>query len=528
MFWVLAVLLLIAAGYTHYSFYKRSSIDVAKLKFESYLNRTQSEIEGITADVDLLQSLLSLYEARDSSQKDIERALNLSTRPYTIFIYDQANKLIYWSNDHAPQPNLDLFNLGSSYYSPLQSLYHTILKSQKIGTNIYKILACIPIRIGGTDEPYRHIDKNLPATLQLSTTVGVPIIASSGEEIIYISNSNFDRLTKREVRILLILYGLAFLALAVLIQKIAYLIKKRIGTWTAIGFFLFTSIGIRLASYLFDFTNQFSSSEVFDSTLTQPAFTNSLGNILINIVLILWISVFLVNNVELQKTREMTSLQKVLLSFGGYLVIAFGILWLAKFCQNLIQETSIDFNFESVFNLDKISILALIGIILLLFSLFIWSAKIVSVIQQSNLAVRPRIISGLSAILASMLIAFVIGSSIPIFQFAIVVGIFILLLDIFLEVKTPNFTWIVLWLVVLSGFSSILMFKYNRDKDIAQRTEIAKALSEGADTVAFKEILALIEVMEELLNQVSSWNDLKNIITTTYANNTSGYFKHAL
>ncbi|NND32615.1 MAG: GHKL domain-containing protein [Saprospiraceae bacterium] len=397
------------------------------------------------------------------------------------------------------------------------------MRSQTIGRRTYQVLACIPIRLGGIEEPYRHIDKNLPATLQLSTTPGVPIVTNNGEEFLYIANVDFDRLTKREVGILLLLYSLAFLALAILIQKISYLVKDKIGPWTAIGFFLFTSVGIRLVSYLFDFTNQFSSSEVFNATITEPAFTNSLGNILINIALALWISVFLINNLDFSGVRNLKSTQKILVSFSGYVLIAFGMLWLARFCQDLIQRTSIDFNFESVFNLDKISILALVGIILLLFTLFIWSAKIISVIQEANLAIRPRVVTGLCAILVSMLIATAMKSSIPVFQYAIVVGIFILLLDIFLEVKTPNFTWIVLWLVVLSGFSSILMFKYNKDKDIAQRTDIAKALTEGVDTVAFNEILSLIQVMEEPLDQVSSWLDIKNVITTTFTNTSSGY-----
>ncbi len=116
-------------------------------------------------------------------------------------------------------------------------------------------------------------------------------------------------------------------------------------------------------------------------------------------------------------------------------------------------------------------------------------------------------------------------TSIPFYQYALVGAIFILLLDIFLEVKVPNFTWIVLWLVVLSGFSSILMFKYNRDKDIEQRTFIAKALSEQSDTVALNEILKILSVMSDPIKQVITWQDVKDVISSTFANDPYNYLK---
>jgi nitrogen fixation/metabolism regulation signal transduction histidine kinase len=473
-----------------------------------------------------LKSLLHLYDKDQTSSNINSTALELVSKPYTVFIYDNNKKLLFWSNDDAPQPDWDRISSENPYYLVHQNLYRTILHSQKIAGKTYQVLSCIPIRLGDAAEPYGHIDKNLPSTLQLSTTPGIPIITNSGEDYLYIANTTFERLTKREVRILLILYGFAFLALAVLIQKIAYVVKDRIGTWPAIGFFLFTSVGIRLVSYLFDFTNQFSSSEIFNSSLTEPAFSNSLGNILVNIALTLWVSVFLINNIDLGKISRIGMIQKSLVAFSGYTVIALGMICLAKFCQVLIQETNIDFNFESVFNLDSISILALVGIILLLFCLFIWSAKIISIIQDLDIPIKPRLITGVVAVLLSMPIAYLVSPTIPFVQYAMVVGIFILLLDIFLEVKTPNFTWIVLWLVVLSGFSSILMFKFNRDKDVSQRTNIAKSLTEGPDTVAFNEILSLIEVMEEPLSEVDSWSDLRNVIVTTYAQLPSPYLRN--
>lgn len=515
--------MLIVAVYTHYSFYQRNSLDVAREKFEKYLTETEEEIGAIVDDHSLMSSIIGLYNNDLIEPDNFAKTEELVYKAYTLLIYDRYDNLVFWTNDKAPQPDLSSFNFKNPYYQIHQNLYRTLVSDLKIEKQAYRILSCIPIRLGGADEPYGHIDRNLSSTIQLTTTPGTPIITANGEDFLYIANSNFEKLTTREVRILLILYIIAFLALAMLIQRIAYLVKDKIGTWSSIGFFLFTTIGIRLVSYLFDFTDHFNVLKIFDSTLTAPAFSNSLGNILINVVLLLWTSVFLINNIDLNRLNHLKSLQKSVLSFFGYFLICISMIGLARFCEDLIQKTQIDFNFESVFNLDSISILALIGVILTLFSLFIWSAKIISIIQNFRLPVKPRWFAGISAAVLSLPVAYQVSASIPLLQYALVISIFILLLDIFLEVKTPNFTWIVLWLVVLSGFSSILMFKYNRDKDISQRIEIAKVLTESIDTVAFKEMISLIKMIEEPLHQVTTWQDARNVIASTYYNNSGNY-----
>lgn len=470
-----------------------------------------------------MQLMINLYSEDVIENRNLDRAKDLVTKNYTIFFYDRSNRLISWTNDKVPSPNQQSFEFGSPYYIKDRNIYYTLYFNRQIDRGNYKILACIPVRLANAPDPYGHIDKNLPSDLQLSTNPGIPILTANGEDFLYISNVNFEKLTKKEVRILLLLYFLAFLSLAVLIHRIAYLVKDKIGLWSAVGFFLFTTIGIRLVSYLFDFTDQFSVLNLFSPSVTSPAFSNSLGNILINVILLLWISVFLINNLDLSRLYHLKAIQKALVSFFGYFLICMGMIGLAKFCEALIQNTNIDFNFESVFNLDSISILALVGIILTLFSFFVWSAKIISIIQDFRLPIKPKISAGFLAVLLSLPLAFLISPSIPSFQFALVISIFILLLDVFLEVKTPNFTWIVLWLVVLSGFSSILMFKYNRDKDMAQRKEIAIALTESFDTVAFNQMIAMIGEMSETIDQVDSWEDARNVITSTYHNFSATY-----
>ncbi len=510
MFWVLAAILLLAAGYTHYHFSKRDHLRDAQSYFAKYLEEQEKEIDKILADGEYLTTLTQLVTNDELEQDEVKRTLDLVEKPYTIFILDNQPSLVFWSNDEARSPDLNQLDDDSPYYrDKLSGNIYWVIRSQQLlqGKN-HTILGFIPFKLTQLDNPYEHVNKNISTEIQLVREGGIPILSKGSGPSIHLQSDIEDRLSRREILILTGLYLLAILALGILIQKIAYLIREEMGANTAIGFFIFTTVGIRLVSLLFDFSGHFEAVSIFDPSIMAPAFPGSLSDLLINVCLFLWVSIFIVNTLEIKVPEQKPPVRYSAYAFTGYLTILGGLVFLTRFCQKLIQKTEINFNFESVFNLDQLSILALISIILLMFTLFVWSSKIVSIIQRFDLPIKHRIISGASALLLSLPLLHLAGSTVPLIQFALVAGIYILLLDIFLEVKTPNFTWVVLWLVVLSGFSSILLFKFNKDKDVALRKEVAHRLTHGVDSVALSEISNLLHEL-----QVST----DSLITNSYA-----------
>ncbi|NND06349.1 MAG: HAMP domain-containing histidine kinase [Saprospiraceae bacterium] len=502
------------AGYTHYSFSEGDYIVKVKSHFEEYIAGTQGTIEQIFADTSYLTVLSQLTTNEDIEQPAVARAVELSEQVFTVFIYDSSDHLIFWSNNHAVKPDLEQLQDSYPYLQEQATGSHYLVMkdSMTLQANPYHALALVPIRIALQENPYGHVHPAIPPNLKLSTNPGIPIVTADQEPFIYFEDDLEARLSKKETGILILLYLLAVLALCVLIQKIAYLIRDQMGASISIGFFVFTTLGIRLVSLLFDYSGQFQAYRVFDPAITAPAFRGALSDILINVCLFLWVSIFIINTLTFQIPEKLSAWRSSLYSFIGHFTILSGLVFLARFCQKLIQKTSIDFNFESVFNLDQISILSLISIILLMFTLFIWSTKIVSIIKHFHVPVKYRVFSGISALLLSLPLLLYFGSTVPLIQFALVASIYVLLLDIFLEVKTPNFTWVVLWLVVLSGFSSILLFKFNKDKDIALRKELAIALTAGIDTVALGEIENLLVALEEPLRSADSRQTVRSFV----------------
>ena len=146
-------MLLIVAGYTHYTFYQRNSVDIARAKFESFLSQTETEINDVVNDAAFLQSIVHLYDEDLVETRNFTRANELVAKSYTIFFYNLSNQLLFWSNDKAPQPDLSSFNFSNPYYLKHQNIYRTLYFTRQIGNENYRILACIPVRLGAAAEP---------------------------------------------------------------------------------------------------------------------------------------------------------------------------------------------------------------------------------------------------------------------------------------------------------------------------------------------------------------------------------------
>ncbi|MDH3649847.1 MAG: hypothetical protein OEQ53_09190, partial [Saprospiraceae bacterium] len=520
IFWVLASIFLMAAGYMHYHYHKRDGLQKVKRQFEEYLVDAERQFEALAIDTAYLKKLPSLYRSERLDLDLIRETIKLEEELFTIFIFEK-DQLLFWSNDRVQKPFHGELRPGNPYYQDRNNFYRSLYSEFSDGSLQYQLVGLIPVRLGSEVHPYAHIAKSIPSSVSLSAQSGIPISTVAEEEFIYVNNPDSKPLSRKEVSVLLFLYGLAAISIAALIQQISNLLVEKVGIWYGVGFFIFTAVAIRFITHLLEFTKPFTAAPIFDPVITSPAFTTSLGDLLINILIFLWITIFLINRISPGITDRIKLTKQLILCYAGYLSIFVSLIWLSRFCQNLIRKTSINFDFESVFNLDQLSIYALVGIILLLFTLFIWSAKIVSLIQKFGVPLKFKVAAGLAALLSSLPILFTINPSIALFQFVMVAGIFILLMDVFLEVKTPNFTWIVLWLVVLSGFSSILLFKYNKDKDIALRTMIAKQLTERVDTVALNEMTHMIEVVSEPLEDMGNSPMIYDMLSTTIGEGSS-------
>ena len=109
---------------------------------------------------------------------------------------------------------------------------------------------------------------------------------------------------------------------------------------------------------------------------------------------------------------------------------------------------------------------------------------------------HQRLIALGIATAVSIPLFFVVDFIIPPIYLLLIAFVFILVFDLFIDSGATNFTWLVIWLVILSAFPSILLFRYNSFKDRLVRIAYAEELANMEDVIAedaFEELKESIE-----------------------------------
>ncbi len=337
LFWALSTLFLLVAGYMHYHFYQKDGMQKARSQFESYLASAESEFLTLHKDNEFLKKLPGIFQSDQPDIDLIRSIVKLDGKPFTLFILDNQ-ELVFWSNDHVRMPDLDQLSTGNPYYQDRNNFYRALYGQFTKQDKTFKTVGLVPIRLGSEPNPYEHIGRSIPASITLSDQSGTPVMTSNGEEFLFINNPHTKPLSRNEVGILLLLYGLVAIALAALVQQISKLLIEKVGLWYGIAFFVITAAGIRFITYLLDFTQPFNALPIFNPSLTAPAFHPSLGDLLINILIFLWITIFLINQISLRIPVRMKLSKQLMLCFVGYLFIFTSLIWLSRFCKDLIQK----------------------------------------------------------------------------------------------------------------------------------------------------------------------------------------------
>lgn len=77
--------------------------------------------------------------------------------------------------------------------------------------------------------------------------------------------------------------------------------------------------------------------------------------------------------------------------------------------------------------------------------------------------------------------------------------VYLILSDLYYDIGAKNITWLILWLVVISGFLSILLFGFDYQKDLNQKQLLLSSYYHPFDQQMFSEIMNLHELQNDNL-----------------------------
>lgn len=480
-------------------FTNEKNLDTYAQKIQTSLQKKEQEVAKLLQDTGFIHRQYNGIEKLnpDVQQSDLEKQKKLTLAPFNVCFYEN-DQLVFWTQNQIflePQ-HLKAYQ-SEKNISKLQKLsngdYFFIKKTFDFrkDKNQY-LIVLIPVRNNYALES-EHLqnrfladDRLIPKEIIFNQKPNKYEINSNDGTTIGWITSKGDFNDKTQLTWILIIYLMGFIALAILINDAAIKLGKEFRPWVGAAFLITTIFCIRYLTVYLKLSNNFSDLETFSETFSTPVLnsSSSLGDLLINIILLLWMMVFFHREFQVQKFQNVSKTIRYSLTSFNYFSIILGILMIAGVFKSLVLDSEIAFDFDNVLNLNFHSILAILGIILLIIALFLFSHRMMLTIKKIGLGTYPRLGSFLLALALSIPVVYFSDLKIPLLQFTFFTIIFIGAFDLFIDHQSPNLTWLVIWLVIFAASSSILLFKYNTDRDYKIRKDYAFELANLRDSLA--------------------------------------------
>lgn len=454
------------------------------------------------------ENIEKVYHNERARNEVLVKLEAMRTRPFMLFVF-KADSLVYWSKNASPilpvdslrqqirLQNSHLVRLANGYFEYIEREFRSLSHPDQT----FLALCLIPVKnefkLNSTYLSNRfHANRSIPEEVHISyEPTPFEVRSYDGQPLFYLrATGEFKDSFSQTV--VLILFLLAAVCLAVFLNGIARLIVRKNKPWLGAAFLILTIVLLRMLSFHFGFMKSFENLPVFSQTFDTPVLNYSLGDLLIDIVLLLWLMVFFHREFRVKPIINIARQWQFLLTILNYFSIILGILMVTSVFKSLVLDSGIVFDFDNVLQLDVYSILAILGVIMLLFALFLFSHRMMLTIEKTGLPRKQRLMSLFSSMLLSLPLIWVTDLGLPFWHLALASSLFILLFDLYIDNKSSGIVWLGTWLVFFAAFSATLLFKYNEDKDLRIRCEYAEKLAEWKDDHALEDFKEFTEAVE--------------------------------
>ncbi|MES2893873.1 MAG: HAMP domain-containing sensor histidine kinase [Bacteroidota bacterium] len=462
-----------------------SPVTVGK-NITTFINEQEADFDNVSRDTALLSNLAN----NDIDELTLQE---LTEKEYYLFVYTQNNydayALAFWSTQVVDPVNSIRAMQGKSGFIQLTNGYYVWRKST---LNNLTAVALIPVKwnyaienaylknsfsIGSDIEHGYTINQN-QSGIEISSKDGHYLFSLETKSVLLSSHNHLGASFLRLIAAFIVLIFIHFVA--------TFLVAKSF--LKGVSFLLVTVIVLRVLSYFFPIPVNFRQFEVFDPSIyASDIVLSSLGDLLINAVLFLWIVLFIrfyiqEKRVKLRVANPVMQWSILLAGIGALIAITF---LCGHIFQSMVADAKISFDVITFFTLDRFSIIAFIVLGCVAISYFFISQIIIYLLQP----ILPRSIAMLLlyvTIVGLVALTFRINSPDAVFELYLLIWLLIYLLllnnkHFFLLASEIISSRLIFWLFFFSLSISFIIIVENKNKEIEQRKKYAINLSTKAD-----------------------------------------------
>lgn len=363
-FWLAIALVLYVLSFvvSHFLAYNANSSRV-QYTLEHSLKKKETIFYDLVKDKGKIAQLTV-----DANKPNNAANLEMEKLPIGIFVYklnDIGNPLlIFWNNSHLDinEPILRKAD-GEFPISNNKGFFEQINHTVRVGADTYKVVGLIPVywQYPQSSNLLKSQFDGYPKLGQRYkiASSGIPIFNTSGKILYHIDKTDSDSFERLDT-FSLILKLIALLITLILLDNYIKRIATRRGFYKGFSILLIVLLGGRLLSYYFPFPFNFRVYELFDPLVYATSWLHrSLGDLVINLFLIWWITNFIKNNFKLVQKAPLTKKlwrYKHVIAVAGLVILTISSIEFVRLIESLVTDSQISFNVTSFFAMDRYTI----------------------------------------------------------------------------------------------------------------------------------------------------------------------------
>ena len=500
----------------------------------SFIERQQKDFYALSSDTFILDRLAN-------QQYDETLLQQIANKKYFLFVYQKHQNedrfnLIFWSTQVVdPLGSLSLMNQKTGFIQLANGYYVW----QKINFKDFVVLALIPIQWNyvitndyltngfttgnNIEKAYSISDKRL--VNNINSIDGQFLFSLEPRPLKTVFHNNILAFILRMIAVFLILFFVQLTSVFI-IQKNFY---------KGVSFLVVAIIILRMASYYFPIPVNFRQFELFDPSIYgSNTISRSLGDLLINSILFLWIILFI--RFYIQDKRIFLLIKSAVIKWlaiiTGATVLILCTLMVGHIIRSMVSDSNISYDVVNFFTLSIYSVIGFIVFGCLAISYFL-ATQIVIYLLQPLLPKNILLLLITIAVVGLLLLTLRISHSTVVFELYLLIWLLIYLLllndkHLFLLASSIISSRFIFWLFFFSISISSVILTENSNKELGQRKHYAEILAIKSDPSSEKLMSTMLtdfdsESLAPIFDLFKSPNSNKSLKDSLLNNNFSGY-----
>jgi len=462
------------------------SVKNEERRLEKYIHRQEEDFAAFLSDSNLLKQLVSHRESLETF-KEIE------DKPYGVFLVNATNpdepELLFWNSQRTLPPFRDTSIAEGETFMFLSNGYYLVIKRQLQFRGSPRVIcyATIPILYKYDYQQSNYLrtqfahDREVIKKVSITESITPYQIHSiGGKPLFYLEPKTYTPVFANDA----LTATLRVLSLVLLLAYVHFVASSFVRKNGALkGTLLLLVLLVVVRGMLLSFPNVFSFRQfvLFDPTIYSANWLNSsLGDLLLNAILLCWLVVFAWYNIGVTKMLPSFLSGKWLWGIGMASLVALilSTFQFAEAVRSLVADSQISFNVIDFFSLDQFTIVGFVVLALLSLTYYYLSRILFHFVFAAFRQKHIYIYFAL-ALTGLILLTFKTNNQVVLFQLPILAWLIVYTLLVSQETFIINrfkvtIAGVLFWIFIFSISLSGIILQENRVKELKTRKNIAE------------------------------------------------------